>query len=570
MIKFRSEAGRSTGTVKRKGSLAKMTNFGYYLDDDKAFIARCEEALAKAEVSEDLANKIAAAKEALEKEMEIEPVDMRSALNRLHSPLAKDDAEKEKIFKDSRSAVFLVRKAIYDTKLNGMVNTLTSKYASNAKRVLEDGIHTIEVTKGEMEKYGLTGDDVTAGLYSATTLSQSTKSKAVAEFIVKMRPQLEKAIDAVKAANAINASDLNAILLEMKDMFDEAQKDAEEIKYSVRTTIAAADKEDIDAIPQPDTLGESVQNEGVFSRLASWFSNIASKIRGFVDSILGLTDEANDEVDSLMALLEGVEESCKREGSALPLEDAVLAVSDLLKGRGYTERSADSWINVNMNRIQDMLDAGSSPEDIVYEIDGPLAESRNSEGSGAKAYTFTWWDNEPTAERRPTTRSDLKKCLHKEIFTAADDAEALELAMEYLCDYIGDDPENVADTPEEIWDYFDSDWGDGNPIPMVLKQGRSVVKDSGFDPNDVEESAAGSLVQTESKGREQVIRELQDILDLLREGGKYGEKAAISDARRAAEGTKWAEMVGNVCDIGPRILDPEDLIELLIKRVTEE
>ena len=31
-----NEAGRSTGTVKRKGSLAKMTNFGYYLDDDRA------------------------------------------------------------------------------------------------------------------------------------------------------------------------------------------------------------------------------------------------------------------------------------------------------------------------------------------------------------------------------------------------------------------------------------------------------------------------------------------------------------------------------------------------------
>lgn len=108
-------------------------------------------------------------------------------------------------------------------------------------------------------------------------------------------------------------------------------------------------------------------------------------------------------------------------------------------------------------------------------------ESKRSEG---KAYTFTWWDNEPAADRRPTTKADLKKCLHKEIFTAADDAEALKLAVEYLCDYIGDDPEDVADTPEEIWDYFDSDWGDGNPIPMVLKQGRRVVKDSGFDPND--------------------------------------------------------------------------------------
>jgi hypothetical protein len=33
-----------------------------------------------------------------------------------------------------------------------------------------------------------------------------------------------------------------------------------------------------------------------------------------------------------------------------------------------------------MNRIQDMLDTGASPEDIVYEIDGPLAESQVSEG----------------------------------------------------------------------------------------------------------------------------------------------------------------------------------------------
>lgn len=361
MIKTRSEAGRSTGTVKRKGSLAKMTNFGYYLDDDKAFIQRCDEALANAEVSEDLAEKIKAAKEALEKEMEIEPADMRGALNRLHSPLAKDDAEKEKIFKDSRSAVFLVRKAIYDEKLNGMVNTLTSKYASNAKRTLEDGIHTIEVTKTEMEKLDITGDDVTAGLYSATTLTQSPKSKAVAEFIVKMRPQLEKAIDAVKAADAILSSDLNAILLEMKDMFDEAQKDAESLKTTVRTTVAAADKGDLEAIPLPDSLGESVQNEGILSKLAGWFSGIAGKIRSFVDSILGLTDEANNEVDHLMAVLNGVEESNKEEArsagiGAYPATDtasddwasfekAVLSVKD--GGTGKWTVSGDEGDNLH-------------------------------------------------------------------------------------------------------------------------------------------------------------------------------------------------------------------------------
>lgn len=361
MITSQSEAGRSTGTVKRKGSLARMTNFGYYLDDDKAFIQRCDEALANAEVSEDLAEKIKAAKEALEKEMAIEPADMRGALNRLHSPLAKDDAEKEKIFKDSRSAVFLVRKAIYDEKLNGMVNTLTSKYASNAKRTLEDGIHTIEVTKTEMEKLGITGDDVTAGLYSATTLTQSQKSKAVAEFIVKMRPQLEKAIDAVKAADAILSSDLNAILLEMKDMFDEAQKDAEAIKTTVKTTVAAADKGDLEAIPLPDTLGESVQNEGILSKLASWFSNVASKIRGFVDGILGLTNEANDEVDHLMALLDDVEESAAGD----PVKTESKGIEQVRK---ELNDIANLWVGGDYeNRERTIADACTAVEGTEWE-----------------------------------------------------------------------------------------------------------------------------------------------------------------------------------------------------------
>lgn len=386
MIKTRYEAGRSTGTVKRKGSLAKMTNFGYYLDDDKAFLARCEEAMASADVSEDLAEKIAAAKEALEKEMEIEPVAMRDALTRLHSPLAKDDAEKEKIFKDARSAIFLVRKAIYDTKLNGMVNTLTSKYASNAKRILEDGAHTIEVTKTEMEKYGLTGDDVTAGLYSATTLSSSQKSKAVAEFIVKMRPQLEKAIDAVKAADAIIASDLNAILLEMKDMFDEAQKDAESLKTTVRTTVAAADKGDLEAIPLPDSLGESVQNEGILSKLAGWFSGIAGKIRSFVDSILGLTDEANDEVAHLMDMLVGVEESKQDEGGVsediyskavkIAFGDAPREVQEIIAGWYENEDAADDFSSARAlashmkDDIYDMIDAAS--DDDVEKVNAYL------------------------------------------------------------------------------------------------------------------------------------------------------------------------------------------------------
>ncbi|MCF0203879.1 MAG: hypothetical protein HUK12_01000, partial [Muribaculaceae bacterium] len=173
---------------------------------------------------------------------------------------------------------------------------------------LEDGIHNIEVSKAEMEKYGLTGDDVTTGLYSATTITNSQKSKAVAEFIVKMRPQLEKAIDAVKAADAIVNSDLNAILLEMKDMFDEAQKDAETIKQTVKTTVAAADPEDLKEIPLPDTLGEAKLREGIFSKLADWFTNIADKIRGFVRNVLGLVNEADDEVNSLMAVLDAAED----------------------------------------------------------------------------------------------------------------------------------------------------------------------------------------------------------------------------------------------------------------------
>ena len=458
MIKTRSEAGRSTGTVKRKGSLAKMTNFGYYLDDDKAFIQRCDEALANAEVSEDLAEKIKAAKEALEKEMEIEPADMRGALNRLHSPLAKDDAEKEKIFKDSRSAVFLVRKAIYDEKLNGMVNTLTSKYASNAKRTLEDGIHTIEVTKTEMEKLGITGDDVTAGLYAATTLTQSQKSKAVAEFIVKMRPQLEKAIDAVKAADAILSSDLNAILLEMKDMFDEAQKDAESLKTTVRTTVAAADKGDLEAIPLPDSLGESVQNEGILSKLAGWFSKVAGKIRSFVDGILGLTDEANDEVDYLMDVLNGVEESCK--GSK-------------------TESD------------------GPSDPMVIYK-DGGI-------------YRTT-----------PKSNYDAR----------VQNAHRIQTWQDF-------------DTPQEIIDYCKK-------------------YTSNFDPENV--------IIVESKGVEQVRKELNDIADLW-VGNDYGEDKAraLADACTAVEGTEWEDAACAILkdsDLMARLTVAE-AIELILSELPE-
>lgn len=458
-----NEAGRSTGTVKRKGSLAKMTNFGYYLDDDRAFLARCEEAMASAEVSEDLAKKIQAAKEALEKEMSIEPADMRGALSRIHSPLAKDDAEKEKIFKDSRSAVFLVRKAIYDEKLNGMVNTLTSKYASNAKRVLEDGAHTIEVTKAEMEKYGITGDDVTAGLYSATTLYPSVKSKAVAEFIVKMRPQLEKAIDAVKAADAIMASDLNAILVEMKDMFDAAQKDAEEIKYTVRTTVAAADKGDIDAIPKPDTLGESVQNEGIFSKLANWFSKVASKIRGFVDGILGLSDEANDEVDHLMGLLEGVEES------VLP--------SPKQPDSGKSEGSSDPMV--------------------IYK-DGGIYRTTPKSNYDARiqnAHRIQTW--------------------------------------------------NDFDTPQEIIDYCKK-------------------YTSNFDPENV--------IIVESKGTEQVRKELNDIADLW-VGNDYGDDKdrALADARTAVTGTEYEDAARAILDDARlmEMLTVAEAIELILSELPE-
>ena len=527
MIKPRSEAGRSTGTVKRKGSLAKMTNFGYYLDDDKAFISRCEEALAKAEVSEDLANKIAAAKEALEKEMAIEPVDMRSALNRLHSPLAKDDAEKEKIFKDSRSAVFLVRKAIYDTKLDGMVNTLTSKYASNAKRVLEDGIHTIEVTKGEMEKYGLTGDDITAGLYSATTLSQSTKSKAVAEFIVKMRPQLEKAIDAVKAADAINSSDLNAILLEMKDMFDAAQKDAEEIKYSVRTTIAAADKEDLDAIPQPDTLGESIQNEGIFSKLAGWFSNVVSKIRGFVDSILGLTEEANDEVDSLMALLEGVEESNKGEArnSGWSEEDSEMFAADLDPDVKLSE------IKAMLKEEPYFIDNPHEIKEVAAEIFDYVQQGADESNKG-EARNSGWSEEDSemfAADLDPDVKlSEIKAMLKEE-------------------PYFEEHPHEIKEVAAEIFDY---------------------VQQGADESNKGESNPA----KTESKGIEQVRKELNDIADLW-VGNDYGDdkERALADACTVVEGTEWEDAACAILKDSDMMgrLTVAEAIELILSELPE-
>ena len=71
----------------------------------------------------------------------------------------------------------------------------------------------------------------------------------------------------------------------------------------------------------------------------------------------------------------------KDEDRRLPLEAATLDIFRLLKGRGYSTRSANSWIDANMRRIQDLLDANyDSAEDIVREIEGSSAESRVTKG----------------------------------------------------------------------------------------------------------------------------------------------------------------------------------------------
>lgn len=119
-----------------------------------------------------------------------------------------------------------------------------------------------------------------------------------------------------------------------------------------------------------------------------------------------------------------------------------------------------------------------------------------SKSEGASTYTFTWWDNAPTAERRPTTRADLKNSKHKETFTAKDDADALEQAVQFLLDEDGEDRDDY-DSAEEVWNYFDSDWGSGSPIPMVLKQGRRIIKDSGFDPAGDESKSESSYEKLE-------------------------------------------------------------------------
>ena len=172
------------------------------------------------------------------------------------------------------------------------------------------------------------------------------------------------------------------------------------------------------------------------------------------------------------------------------LEDAIEGIENLAYELRHCIRGAKThckdWkaLALYIKGLASNLD--DAAELMAYKTDSDNDdESANESGNPAganKSYTFTWWDNAPTSNRRATTKADLKNCLHKEIFLAADDAEALKLAVEYLCDYIGDSPEDVADTPEKIWDYFNNDWGMGNPIPMVLKQRSRVVKDSGFDP----------------------------------------------------------------------------------------
>ena len=162
----------------------------------------------------------------------------------------------------------------------------------------------------------------------------------------------------------------------------------------------------------------------------------------------------------------------------------------------------------------------------------------------------------PASKPEKQVKQEMEASLEKE--SSIDDAEALKLAMEYLCDYIGDDPEDVADTPEKIWDYFNSDWGSGDPIPMVLKQRSRVVKDSGFNPNreDDNESRKKAEGATYDEYVDAVAASLKDdfeyspvtALEFARDDFKDITKACYSatkDPKEAAKEIDAKYMGGN-------------------------
>ena len=75
-----------------------------------------------------------------------------------------------------------------------------------------------------------------------------------------------------------------------------------------------------------------------------------------------------DDLDESIEPDNGWEESHKKYGSISELYDVLI-------GRGYNFKSARAWIDANMDKIVGLKRNGYTAEDIVLELDGPLAES---------------------------------------------------------------------------------------------------------------------------------------------------------------------------------------------------
>lgn len=82
----------------------------------------------------------------------------------------------------------------------------------------------------------------------------------------------------------------------------------------------------------------------------------------------GCKDCEDDDLDESIKPDNGWEKSHKKYGS-------ISEFYDVLVDRGYSLEGAKDWVDINMGKIVMLKRKGYTAEDIVFELDGPLAES---------------------------------------------------------------------------------------------------------------------------------------------------------------------------------------------------
>jgi len=225
-------------------------------------------------------------------------------------------------------------------------------------RLIKETVDVFEDVAEVLESYGYEKDEVKDMLDTfATDVEDGYEKGMTASEIADMVSGLQKDID-------------ESYIYEGKSK-GKSDKLAHREKAAYKNKKKSYEEED-DSDDDDDDLDEAFLEEGKSKPKGDKFAHkekvAGRKPKGGCCGKKGCKDCEDDDLDESIAPDNGWAESHKKYGS-------ISDFYEVLVDRGYSLEGAKDWVDRNMGKIVMLKRKGYTIEDIVFELDGPLAES---------------------------------------------------------------------------------------------------------------------------------------------------------------------------------------------------